>query len=158
VNRFRSELGEQGLSIYEIAPWEKHYAQRDMAWLKLEKRLPKPGEPDTPKVAEFFTWLSSRSPRVAELARLAYYCDLLTDLYVEGTARSGYQDPEDDYDILTLCFELIVDRELDKQRPDSSVKPERAFYSPPAEFEPLGMIEQARLLFKLGPAEWLRDL
>src|SRR5581483_3412379 len=107
-----ARLGPDGFSIYEIAMWEKDFAQRELAWLKLEKRRPRPSEQDTPLVAGFLAWLAS-SPRMQELARLAFYCDLLADLYAQHLSgatledRSGRPIPEDEYDLLQLCFDLI---------------------------------------------------
>jgi hypothetical protein len=132
AERLAAELGPERLSVFELAPWDAAYAQRELAWLKFERRRPQFGEADTEMVAGFLSWLR-RSPRLGELASIAFYCDLLADLYPQMLsgdsieARSGRLMPEDEYDLLGLCFDLILDRELGKQRPDPEQVPEYAF-------------------------------
>jgi hypothetical protein len=157
VSRLAEELGPESFLLYELALWDRQFAQREMAWLKLEKRRPQPGERDTPAVAGFLEALG-KSKRMHELARLAFYCDLLVDLYVQQQAgaeeeeRSGRQMPEDEYDLLDLCFNLIVDRELAKQRPDAEVVPEKAFVPTRTEGpeEPQRRLEPLWRLFEAG--------
>jgi hypothetical protein len=124
--RFKSELGVEGFTICEIAPWEPEIAQRELAWLKLEQRHPHHGEKNTPAVEGFLDWLG-QSPRLQQLAGLAFYCDLLLDLYIQDKAgavieqRSGRLMPVDEYELLELCFDLVLDRELAKQQLDTDV-------------------------------------
>jgi hypothetical protein len=93
----------------------------------LERRRPAHGERNTPKVEGFLDWLG-QSPRLQQLAGLAFYCDLLLDLYIqdkeEGAViekRSGRLVPVDEFELLELCFDLIIDRELAEQRLDKHV-------------------------------------
>jgi hypothetical protein len=127
---FAEQLGPDGFTVYEIARWERQFAQRELAWLKLEKRRPEPGEPDTEQVAGFLALLAG-APRLEALAGIAFYCDLMADVYAQRGSlveeRTGRQMPEDEYDLLEMCFEAIVDRELAKHRPDESQRPEDAF-------------------------------
>jgi len=131
LERFKTDLGPECFTICEIALWEPGNAQRELAWLKLERRRPAYGERNTPKVDGFLDW-SGQSPRLQQLAGLAFYCDLLLDLYIqdkEGAVfeeRSGRLMPVDEFELLELCFDLIIDREFAKQRTDKYVIPEYA--------------------------------
>lgn len=145
AERFSAALGPERFAIYELALWgaagdggaadgfwSEGAAQRELAWLKLEGRRPAPGEPDTDRVAGFQALLEG-APQLKDLSRLAFYCDLLIDLYKDLRAgaviesRSGRPTPEDEYDVFDLCFEAILDRELAKQRPGDASAPVRAF-------------------------------
>ena len=134
VERFARRLGPDGFAIYELALWDdaEEAAQRELAWLKLEGRRPRGGEADTDRVAGFLALLDA-APRLKALSRLAFYCDLLIGIYTDlrdGSAiesRSGRPAPEDEFDVLELCFEAILDRELDKHRPGDAGAPVRAF-------------------------------
>lgn len=124
--RLKSDLGPDGFTICELALWEAEIAQRELAWLKLEERRPRHGEKDTPAVEGFLRWLA-QAPRLQQLAGLAFYCDLLLDLYIQDKAgavieqRSGRLMPVDEYELLEFCFDLILDRELAKQRLSTEV-------------------------------------
>jgi hypothetical protein len=138
VRRFAGLLGQgQRFHIYEVAPWDAA-EMRDLAWYKLEQRRPVPGEADTPAVAGFLAGLAAK-PRMAELAQLAFYCDLMVDLHgdwVSGNPENsgvGTALPADEYDLLGICFERIVDREIAKHAVSDAAEPEGAFLETPAE-------------------------
>ncbi|MEM9725212.1 MAG: hypothetical protein AAF909_07105 [Pseudomonadota bacterium] len=126
ATRFAERLGA-GFSIYEIALWDDGdgAAQRELAWLKLEGRRPAHAEADTERVAGFLDLLRTSGPRVRELCQLAFYCDLTLQLYADNLAGATHHSasrtalPQDEYDLLELCFDGMLDRELDKIRYDT---------------------------------------
>ena len=94
--------------LLELSRWERP-SQRQLAWLRLEKRLATDADTvDRPAVAGFLQSLD-RDPALNELATLPYYCDLLLGLGADRrfAARS-------EFDLLTAAVDALIDREAAK--------------------------------------------
>ena len=97
-----------GIRIFELARWDRR-AQRGLAWLGHEKRLPTASETaDPPEVAAFLATLDQH-PALAELATLPYYCDLLLSLGAGQRAAA-----RDEFDLIAAVVDGLIDREAAK--------------------------------------------
>ena len=105
-NYIKKETKAQ-IDIYELTPWD-HKARTTLAWLKLEGRLPEKPDAQSPRVEGFLTKIDR--PEILELASLPYYCDLLLDQY----QRKQDNLPEDEFELLDLALESLINREEKK--------------------------------------------
>ena len=97
--------------IYELSRWERP-SQRALAWRRLTgQRLDDAASADPPVVARFLAALDG-SAALGDLATLPYYCDLL--LALQQDTRSGRIAPADEFALLSLAVDGLIDREAGK--------------------------------------------
>lgn len=107
-NLIDAHIGDGRVRLYELSRWQRP-SQRALAYVRREKRQPKPGEvADPPRVAEFLGLLDG-SPALQELATLPFYCDLLL-----GPGAEGRGLPRDELDLLAAVVDGLIDREATK--------------------------------------------
>jgi hypothetical protein len=122
------------LRTFQLAPWEDSESKRALAWLRLEGRLPLPGERDTAVVGQFLRQLESR-PVMTRLAQLPFWCNELIKDYEAGFGRpngateDGAGLPDDEYELLERALARLIEREWNKHRETKQgrVVPETAF-------------------------------
>ncbi len=92
--------------IYELSPWTAE-AWRKLAWLELEGGREE--AMNSPRVERFVATLE-RSPEIAALAQLPFYCSVMLSHFHENGDM-----PHDELDVLDLLVESMVRREHGKR-------------------------------------------
>ena len=112
---------------YQLALWDKADSKRTMAWLRLEKRRPRPSDVDEGPVGEFLGQLQ-RLPIMNDLARLPYYCEKLLERFIELPNRAL---PDNPYDLLEYVLDKLIKREWAKHDVgrNGKLNPEELFLS-----------------------------
>ncbi len=103
-----AHIGDGRVRLYELSRWQRP-SQRALAYVRHEKRLPKPGETAEPPGVAQFLGLLDASPALQELATLPFYCDLLL-----GPGAEGRGLPRDELDLLGTVVDGLIDREAGK--------------------------------------------
>ena len=106
---FRELCGASDLlTIYRLSEWDRR-AKRAFAWLELEGRPERNGEPASPAVGRFLRDLEA-APALDALSGLPFYCKLLLEEFRDG----HLQDHEDEVSLLDFVVDRMIRREVDK--------------------------------------------
>lgn len=96
------------VTVYRLRDWQPD-SKRQFAWLRLEGALPRPGQADTPPVAQFLARIQ-QAPTLSALSGVPFYCGLLLDQFKSGQV----QDFTNDIALLDGAVRSMVEREVGK--------------------------------------------
>ncbi|MBX2802912.1 MAG: hypothetical protein KTR31_34840 [Myxococcales bacterium] len=93
------------VELIELAPWDES-AWRHLAWIRLEQE--REGRQDSPRIEAFVQQVTG-SPVLRDLMGLPFYCDQILEM-----ADDDKVGIEDDFDVLTIIVNRMIEREWNK--------------------------------------------